>query len=1185
MLMRYRLIMILLGALMAASLALLPAQAQTASLSGIAFVDTNGNGLMDGREKPLADVEVSLISVSAAGETVLATATTDKSGQYAFAGLTGGTYAVRALLPTPYVFTAPQADGSRILPASGQSGSTATFTLPEGAAINCPIGAIRQSSYITVYAFGDDNANGGRFSSEPLLSNVLIELLYEANGITHTVTSAYTGKDGTVTIRDLTPGTYRMAATLPEPYVIGPLGNKINTFYNCVVPSDSNYGTTAPFELPFKGSIGLGVGGVETGSLSGTAWLDTDNNGRRDPAEPGFAGLTVELTHTELHVTRTAITDATGAYAFHMLQPGSYQLKAIVPDGSMFTVPGDSLFSDGFVSEASADVQVVLKQATQVKPIGVMPATSLTVQAFHDTNANGLLDEGEPMFAGAKVDIIMSGQVAASLQTNVNGIAHFEPVRGGSLTIRCTLPDGQVFTADGGEEGNRFVSVTASSSIAIDYELPHATHSSLLSGVTLPASIAGTLFEDNNNDGLYTPDERLMSGFQVQAIDQAGNIAAEAITNENGQYLLAALVPGTYRVRVPLVPPYIVSPSPHASGSGMENKITSQTAQHGETDPVQLSAGQLLDRIDGGVFRSAVIEGDVLLGDEADGFAGSIGGLPGVEVVLLDEDGAPVSEYTVATTNDAGHFLLKGALPGTYALQYKLPQDAAYSQPYKDGDFHQTELFTVDTGAEIAADTLFVVKTGAVGGMVFTDEDDDGLFSKSDAALAGATLSMQHTDTDEVFKAETGSDGVYLFEHLRPGKYMINVALPENLLISYSPTSLVAPALSSKTSSELTVSMGMQSLQHDIAAVSTASLQGAVYYDNDLDMNLNEGDAAYSGLTINLRHELTKIAFSAQTAADGTFATAPLFPGRYTVSFTLPDDHLVHAPKNTTKEGASWKVETAANSEDADSRLDIGLVQYGMLEGAVWNMGGTNEAIGSIPVTLFSQNNQQQLASTTTCPDGTWRFDNLYPGDYYLTVALPDGYRFARTLDTAVRFSLITSDGTVVNREYGQSNPFTLAMGEKKTGQDIGMGLMGKLGDFAWLDLDGDGMQDMGEPGVPGIVIRLYQYGTLAAETTTDAYGRYLFDELYPGAYTVEVTMPPELKTTKQQNDYPLVCSVLPESSETVVRAEGIRVPSGSRNLNCDLGFVPRNPGTLPDAMNNLPVRDWTPYVDVTPTR
>ena len=37
-------------------------------------------------------------------------------------------------------------------------------------------------------------------------------------------------------------------------------------------------------------------------------------------------------------------------------------------------------------------------------------------------------------------------------------------------------------------------------------------------------------------------------------------------------------------------------------------------------------------------------------------------------------------------------------------------------------------------------------------------------------------------------------------------------------------------------------------------------------------------------------------------------------------------------------------------------------------------------------------------------------------------------------------------------------------MGEFKTNQDIGMGAMGQLGDFAWLDLDGDGMQDEGEP-------------------------------------------------------------------------------------------------------------------------
>ena len=91
------------------------------------------------------------------------------------------------------------------------------------------------------------------------------------------------------------------------------------------------------------------------------------------------------------------------------------------------------------------------------------------------------------------------------------------------------------------------------------------------------------------------------------------------------------------------------------------------------------------------------------------------------------------------------------------------------------------------------------------------------------------------------------------------------------------------------------------------------------------------------------------------------------------------------------------------------------------------------------------------------------------------------------------------------------------------------MGTLGRLGDYAWLDLDGDGMQDAGEPGVPGILISIYQYGELAQQTTTDAWGRYLLRDVYPGTYRLEATLPPELKATRLQNEFPLVASILPE--------------------------------------------------------
>ncbi|MGQ0722879.1 MAG: SdrD B-like domain-containing protein [Candidatus Eiseniibacteriota bacterium] len=65
----------------------------------------------------------------------------------------------------------------------------------------------------------------------------------------------------------------------------------------------------------------------------------------------------------------------------------------------------------------------------------------------------------------------------------------------------------------------------------------------------------------------------------------------------------------------------------------------------------------------------------------------------------------------------------------------------------------------------------------------------------------------------------------------------------------------------------------------------------------------------------------------------------------------------------------------------------------------------------------------------------------------------------------------------------------------------------GAIGDFVWCDANDDGVQDPGEPGIPGIVVNLDCDGALAS-TVTDANGYYLFTGV-PTGELCTVTLDP----------------------------------------------------------------------------
>ena len=137
--------------------------------------------------------------------------------------------------------------------------------------------------------------------------------------------------------------------------------------------------------------------------------------------------------------------------------------------------------------------------------------------------------------------------------------------------------------------------------------------------------------------------------------------------------------------------------------------------------------------------------------------------------------------------------------------------------------------------------------------------------------------------------------------------------------------------------------------------------------------------------------------------------------------------------------------------------------------------------------------------TTTTDAAGNYIVIGLPHGAYSVVIdptSLPAG------LDTAT-FDLDGTAGTSANNAdatLSPGNPDELDVDFAYTGN-------GSIGDTVWLDLDGDGTQDTGEPGIPGVTVTLTFTGpsgaviTVVAVTAPD--GTYLFGGLPAGPFTV----------------------------------------------------------------------------------
>jgi hypothetical protein len=114
----------------------------------------------------------------------------------------------------------------------------------------------------------------------------------------------------------------------------------------------------------------------------------------------------------------------------------------------------------------------------------------------------------------------------------------------------------------------------------------------------------------------------------------------------------------------------------------------------------------------------------------------------------------------------------------------------------------------------------------------------------------------------------------------------------------------------------------------------------------------------------------------------------------------------------------------------------------------------------------------------------------------------------------------------------------------------------GSISDLVWTDLNRNGLQEVGEPGLADVSITLYTgSGILVGSTLSNSDGRYSFANLIPGAYYLIFTPPAEYGVTHadQGSDDDLDSDADPATGRTVT----LNLGAGENQLIWDVGFYP----------------------------
>ncbi|MFV0386166.1 SdrD B-like domain-containing protein, partial [Paracoccus sp. (in: a-proteobacteria)] len=226
--------------------------------------------------------------------------------------------------------------------------------------------------------------------------------------------------------------------------------------------------------------------------------------------------------------------------------------------------------------------------------------------------------------------------------------------------------------------------------------------------------------------------------------------------------------------------------------------------------------------------------------------------------------------------------------------------------------------------------------------------------------------------------------------------------------------------------------------------------------------------------------------------------------------------------------------------------------------------GGETGAAG-VTVKLLDANTNAVVATQVTDANGKYLFDDLNAGNYKVMFVAPSGYEFTVASPAGPEAANNDSDA----RAGGMTGTIILSEGEHQL--NIDAGLIQKdtgtasLGDYVWYDKNADGIQNhTTETGAAGVTVQLINpaTGAVLATTTTDASGKYLFNNLNSGDYQVKFISPNGYEFTRASTFNADEVPYDSDANQTTGLTGTINLSIGEAERDVDAGLVQKDTGT-----------------------